>query len=76
MIDIAKYLQEKVTKIKAGELVILSDADFDILIEHNMVDDDFVSIPNPNQVGILDCWLGGSQYHPVMQNWRKERGIE
>lgn len=63
----------KLQKILSGEAVVVSDE------WHEQtwlsIPDEVVTIPNPNQVGILDCYLAGLTSHPVIAAYREKMGI-
>lgn len=67
-----KVIFEKVKSIMLGELVVMSDNELDWL-ENN--DDGeypvfYASLPNPEQVGVLDKWIVAKKNHPYIQKAR------
>ncbi|MEX3983708.1 hypothetical protein AB4Y45_32520 [Paraburkholderia sp. EG287A] len=61
-IVIAKHAQ-----VLTGEAVVMSNAELDWLIDRDMHPGDVVSIPNPNQVGLLDAYLVGKTTCPQLR---------
>ena len=55
MID--PLLQEKARRIAKGEEVVLSDRDYEVLVDAGLFEDTWASMPNPQQAGTLDPWL-------------------
>lgn len=52
-------LLRKAASLRRGEAVVMSDAEYDTMIDRNLYDVDMVSMPNPQRVGILDALLCG-----------------
>lgn len=67
-----KLIFDKVSKIAAGGIVVMSDAELDYLdnLDHESIF--YVSAPNPDQCGILDRWIVAKKDHPAMLQKRLE----
>lgn len=63
-------LEEKLTMIRSGEEVVMSDDELNQLIEFDLLDNDVVSMPNPKQVGIRDAYLVGNLSCPAIRTAR------
>ena len=66
-------MTDKVEKLVNGEAVVMTNAELDFLDE-NLESFSYVSIPNPQRLGILDAWLVAGLDHPIMLEYRKEKG--
>jgi adenosylcobinamide amidohydrolase len=75
MID--PLLREKADRIVKGEEVVLSDTEYDTLIDAGLFEDTWASMPNPQQVGTLDVWLVAdlNKSRGAICEARKQRGI-
>lgn len=65
----------KLDRIRAGEEVVMSDAELDCLIDLGEHPTNVVSIPNPRRVGILDAYVVGVISCPTIRKFRAERGL-
>lgn len=61
-------LLRKAATLRRGQTVVLSDAEYDQMVDRELYDLDVVSIPNPERVGILDAYLCGRRSAKKMQN--------
>lgn len=59
-----------------GKEQVMSEERLDWLIEQGLLPDDVVSIPNPNQCGILDKYLVGKTSCPTIASYRRRKGYE
>jgi hypothetical protein len=64
-------VNDKLQRIMSGEAVVVSDE----WLDQADLPSNVATIPNPNQVGILDAHLVGRVDHPVIHKWRVENGI-
>jgi len=62
-------------KILAGQEVIMSDADLDWLVDHDLYPDQVVSVPNPNRCGILDAYIVGMISCHTIHQFRLQHGL-
>lgn len=61
----------KMREVEAGRAVVMSDAELEWLIDNELLPLDVVSIPNPQQVGILDARMVAKKTHPLMRAERQ-----
>jgi hypothetical protein len=75
MID--RVLQGKAQRIARGEEVVLSDIEYDTLVDAGLFENTWASMPNPQRVGALDVWLvaDARKSNSAICEARKQRGI-
>lgn len=62
----------KAASLRRGEAVVMSDAEYDAMIDRSLYDLDMVSIPNPQRVGFLDALLCGRKNAKKMRHALRE----
>lgn len=70
-----KIVRAKHAEILKGIAVVMSNAELDWLIDHDMHPADVVSIRNPNQVGTLDAYLVGKVTCPAIKAERAKQEL-
>lgn len=68
-----QIVRAKHAEILAGRTAVMSDAELDWLIDHDMHPANVVSIANPQRLGLLDVYLVGNKDCAVMQAEREKQ---
>ena len=64
----------KLQRIRSGEVVTVSDGEFELIAPH--LDNDVVSIPNPRRLGVFDSLRVGRVNAEEMRAYRLQYGLE
>lgn len=70
-----KVTLAKMTRVIQGEVVVMSDAELEWLIDSELLPLDVVSLPNPQQVGTLDTRIVAKRTHPQMLAERQKQEL-
>ena len=64
----------KLREIQSGEVVTVSDDEFNLMAPH--LANDVASIPNPHRCGVLDALRVGRCNAPEIRAYRLQHGLE